>query len=574
MSTGIGLLSLLLSVPLLGMIFLMLMPGTFDKAIKTASMVFSVLAFAVSAYMLAGFDGGTYHFQYLESVPFLPRFGITYKLGVDGISVWLIVLTTFLTVVANWFSFYVKERVKTYFVCLQILQLAMLGVFVSLDLVLFYTFFEASLVPMYFLINIWGGSGRRYASAKFFIYTFTASVFMLVGLIAVGMQMRGVTGSMSFDVIAIQEQVANGKLWMGAFQMQSLIFWAFAVAFMVKCPMFPVHTWLPDAHTEAPTAGSVILAGVLLKMGTYAFLRFCIPLFPEAMQSAVPILVVISVIGIIYGAIVAAMQDDVKKLVAYSSVAHMGFVMLGICSLSQHGMMGGAFQQLNHGVSTGALFLLIGLLYERIHTRAFKDMGGLKAQMPVFTTLFLIVMFSSVGLPGTNGFIGEFLAMMGAFETAYVGAFGLTMVWPVLAATGVVFAAVYLLSMFMKVFYGPITNPMLKGLRDIKAHEVALVGMFIVLIFWGGIFPNTFMKPMEKAVGAARMMAVNEEGKRPVWADGTTEVAVNGDLIRVAPRDEGTQLSAYEIVEVIAPANHFFENLKQQAPTAQEVAFR
>ena len=555
-----GLLSFLLLIPLAGTLFLLLMPNAFDKAIKSASMVFSLAAFAVSVFVLTGFEGNTYHFQFMESVPFLPQFGITYKLGIDGISVWLLVLTTFLTVIANWFSFYIKDRVKTYFVCIQILQLAMLGVFVSLDLVLFYTFFEASLVPMYFLINIWGGSKRKYASAKFFIYTFSASVFMLVGLVALGLQMRSTTGVMSFDVIAIQEQVALGKLWMGALLLQSLVFWAFTVAFAVKCPLFPVHTWLPDAHTEAPTAGSVILAGVLLKMGTYAFLRFCIPLFPEAMRAAVPWLIAISVIGIIYGAIVAAMQDDVKKLVAYSSVAHMGFVMLGICSLSQNGMVGGAYQQLNHGVSTGALFLLIGLLYERTHTRAFKDMGGLKAQMPIFSALFLIVMFSSVGLPGTNGFIGEFLAMMGAFQVGHAGAFGVSMIWPVIAATGVVFAAVYLLTMFMKVFYGPITNPMIKTLKDIKPHETVMVGTFIVLIFWGVIYPNTFMKPMEKAIGATRMMALNEEGKRPMWAEPTLEIAGNGDLVRIAPRTEDQPLRDYQVVEVVAPANFYFEN--------------
>ncbi len=568
-NTGLGILSLLLAVPVLGAIFLMFIPETFERAIKGASMVFSLVALGVAATVLSQFDGRSFHFQMMEAVPFLPSIGVQWKVGVDGISIWLVVLTTFLTVVANWFSYYIKTRVKTYFVLLQFLQMAMLGVFVSLDLILFYAFFEASLVPMALLVYIWGGSDRAYAARKFFIYTFGASIFMLIGMIALAMQMQKVTGAMTFDLVAIQAQVANGALWANAVQMQTVVFWTFAVAMMVKCPMFPFHTWLPDAHTEAPTAGSVILAGVLLKMGTFGFLRFCLPLFPEAMQNAVPILMTLCVIGIVYGAIVATMQDDVKKLVAYSSVAHMGFVMLGIVSLSSNGLLGGAYQQLNHGISTGALFLLIGLLYERIHTRKFADMGGLKAQMPIFAALFLIVMFSSVGLPGTNGFIGEFLAMMGAFQAGMAGAFGLNIWLPVIAGTGVVFAAVYLLKMFMQVFYGPITNPDLLRLKDIKTHEIVLVGMFIVLIFWGGIYPNTFMKPMESSLGAARMMAVNPQGMRPSWSEPLHEIDQDGNLVQVLPRAEGVALGEYTVQQQIAPANHHFENLREPAEVAQ-----
>jgi NADH-quinone oxidoreductase subunit M len=571
-NTGLGILSLLLAVPVLGAIFLMFIPETFERAIKGASMVFSLVALGVAATVLSQFDGRSFHFQMMEAVPFLPSIGVQWKVGVDGISIWLVVLTTFLTVVANWFSYYIKTRVKTYFVLLQFLQMAMLGVFVSLDLILFYAFFEASLVPMALLVYIWGGSDRAYAARKFFIYTFGASIFMLIGMIALAMQMQKVTGAMTFDLVAIQAQVANGALWANAMQMQTVVFWTFAVAMMVKCPMFPFHTWLPDAHTEAPTAGSVILAGVLLKMGTFGFLRFCLPLFPEAMQNAVPILMTLCVIGIVYGAIVATMQDDVKKLVAYSSVAHMGFVMLGIVSLSSNGLLGGAYQQLNHGISTGALFLLIGLLYERIHTRKFSDMGGLKAQMPIFAALFLIVMFSSVGLPGTNGFIGEFLAMMGAFQAGMAGAFGLNIWLPVIAGTGVVFAAVYLLKMFMQVFYGPITNQDLLRLKDIKTHEIVLVGMFIVLIFWGGIYPNTFMKPMESSLGAARMMAVNPQGMRPTWSDPLHEIDQDGNLVQVLPRAEGVALGEYTVQQQIAPANHHFENLREEKPA--EVAQR
>lgn len=563
-----GLLSGLLMVPLVAALLLSFIPEQYGKAIKAGSLLFSGVAFLVSLAVYAAFDPNTYHFQLVESVPWMPRFGIQYKVGIDGISLWLVLLSTFLGVVASWFSFYIQDRPKTYFVLLHVLQVAMLGVFLSLDMILFYVFFEASLVPMALMIYIWGGSQRKMAGTKFFIYTFLASVFLLVGMIMMGLQMQKVTGQMSFDMVAIQANVASGALWTGAMQLQAILFWMFAIAFLVKCPIFPLHTWLPDAHTEAPTAGSVILAGVLLKMGTYAFLRLCIPLFPEAMQANVPWLIGLSVIGIVYGAVVAAVQPDIKRLVAYSSVAHMGFVMLGICSLSQTGMVGGAYQQLNHGVSTGALFLLIGLLYERIHTRMFADMGGLKAQMPIFSALFLIVMFSSVGLPGTNGFIGEFLGLMGAFEAASAGAFGLQMwvIW--VAATGVVFAAVYLLIMFMKAFYGPVTNPNLLRLKDLKGHEIGLVGMFIVLIFVGGIYSPFFTKPMEASIGAARMMAVNPVGQRPMWSDNTMEIDRAGNLVRVTnrrPAEPGT----YEVVDVIKEAGFYFEGMRKETVAAR-----
>jgi NADH-quinone oxidoreductase subunit M len=404
------------------------------------------------------------------------------------------------------------------------------------------------------MIWIWGGANRNYAAVKFFVYTFAASIFMLVGMIAMAGLHREATGVMSFDLLSLQAEVANGRLWVGeAMKLQPLLFWAFALAFMVKCPMFPFHTWLPDAHTEAPTAGSVILAGVLLKMGTFGFLRLALPLFPEAARQAVPVVMTLAVIGIIYGAVVAAVQPDVKKLVAYSSVAHMGFVMLGIFSLTHNGIVGGAYQQLNHGISTGALFLLVGLLYERIHTRLFADMGGLKAQMPIFAALFLIVMLSSVGLPGLNGFVGEFLALMGAFEAGVAGLNGLNLWYPAIAGVGVILAAVYLLWMFQKVFYGPV-NPNLVRLKDLKPGEVAMVSLLILFAFWGGVYPNTFIKPMEKALGAVRLMAVNEPGKRPVWADSTLEIDRNGDLVRVTPRRPGSY-GEYTVLSIVAPAN-------------------
>ncbi|MCU0316706.1 MAG: NADH-quinone oxidoreductase subunit M [Fimbriimonadaceae bacterium] len=550
-STGFGIISGLLAIPVIGALLLMFVPEVYDKMIKGLAIAISVVTLLVSLAILQQFRPGTYHMQLVESVPWLPSLGITYKVGIDGISIWLIVLTTLLTLLSLVFSTYIKKRVKTYFILVLLLETAMLGVFTALDMVLFYTFFEVSLVPMALMIWIWGGSNRNYASAKFFIYTFAASIFMLLGMIVIANQHAQVTGVFTFDMVQIQAAVASGKLWAGASQLQNLIFWSFTVAFMVKCPMFPFHTWLPDAHTEAPTAGSIILAGVLLKMGTYGFLRFSLPFFPEAAQLATPILMWLATIGIIYGAIVAAVQPDVKKLVAYSSVAHMGFVIYGIFSFNHMGMMGGAYQALNHGISTGALFLLIGLLYERIHTRMFADMGGLKAKMPIFAALFLLAMLSSVGLPGLNGFVGEFLAMAGAFQSAQAGFFGLTPLMPVIAGIGVILAAVYLLWMFQKVFYGPITNPQLERIKDLKPWEIALVGVFVVFMFWGGLYPNTFLKPMEISVEGARQMALNPPNFRPTWQDRNLEINDKGDLVVVSRSAD--QIDLYQELEVVRP---------------------
>jgi NADH-quinone oxidoreductase subunit M len=515
-----GLLTAQIAVPLAGAVALMLVPGQYVKAVRWLALLFSVASFGVSLAVLSAFQPGTHQMQLQDSASWIEPLGIHYRLGVDGISLWLVVLTTFLNIVAVWFSFYVQERVKTYFVMMLGLLGAMLGVFLALDLILFYAFFEASLIPMAVMIWVWGGSNRNYAAVKFFVYTFGASVFLLLGILAVAAIHRDVTGALSFDLVELQRQAASGALWQKSAHLQPLLFWAFALAFMVKCPMFPFHTWLPDAHTEAPTAGSIILAGVLLKMGTYGFLRLCLPLFPEASQAAALPMTVLAVVGILYGAVVAAVQPDVKRLVAYSSVAHMGFVVLGIFSLNHVGMAGGAYQQLSHGVSTGALFLLVGLLYERIHTRLFADMGGLKSQMPVFAALFLVMMLSSVGLPGLNGFVGEFMAMFGAFQSGIEGAFGLSLLWPVLATLGVVLAAVYLLWMFQKVFYGPVTNPALLRLRDLKPSEVVMVGLLLAAAVWGGLYPSTFLGPMDGSIAAARRMAVEPAGARPTWEPG------------------------------------------------------
>ncbi len=548
-------LSWLIFLPLIGAALMLFLPEQQAKVVKAFGLAVSIVTFGVSLYVLSLFQSGTYHFQLVESVPWIPDLGITYKLGVDGISIWLVVLTTFLMVVSSWFSFYVNKRVKQYYMYMLVLETAMLGVFLSLDMVLFYTFFEASLVPMALLIYMWGGENRKYAATKFFIYTFAASIFMLIGMIWMSNLYMQVNGERTFDIVAIQSSVANGQLWAGAMQVQPLIFWFFTIAFMVKCPMFPFHTWLPDAHTEAPTAGSVILAGVLLKMGTYGFLRFVLPLFPDALPANIPIIMVLAVIGIVYGAIVAAMQPDLKRLVAYSSVAHMGFVVIGIFSLTHNGLIGGSYQQLSHGISTGALFLLVGLLYERIHTRLFKDMGGLKAKMPVFAAIFLIIMLSSVGLPGLNGFVGEFLALLGAFEAGATYQFGLGWWLPVIAGSGVILAAVYLLWMFQKVFYGQVTNPVLDRIKDLKTWEVVMCGMLVLFAVWGGMYPSTFLSPMEKSISAVRMMASNEPGQRPTWDDQTLEIDDNGDLVRVEEGRHEYGLEEFTVVSIIAPAS-------------------
>lgn len=543
-------------IPIVGMILLFLVPERYPKAIKWLTIVFTSSAFLASLGVLALFSSNQFNFQMVEAAPWIPAWGIQYKVGIDGISIWLFLMTTLLTLLAAIFSFYIDKRPRIYFAMMLLLEAAMLGVFVSLDLILFYTFFEATLIPMAIMIYVWGGSNRNYAAIKFFIYTFAASIFMLLGMITLAKQHEALTGVMTFDITAIQALVASGEFWQNTGNLQTLIFWAFTVALLVKCPMFPFHTWLPDAHTEAPTAGSVILAGVLLKMGTYGLLRFSLPLFPEATQAAVLPIMTLAVIGIIYGAVVAAVQPDVKKLVAYSSVAHMGFVVFGVFSLNQAGMMGGAYQQLNHGISTGALFLLIGLIYERTHTRAFKDYGGLKAQMPIFSALFLIVMLSSVGLPGMNGFIGEFLALYGGFMTAANGQYGLTLAYPVIAGIGVILAAAYLLHMFRQVFYGPL-NPKLARLKDLKPWEIGLVGVFIIFIFWGGIYPNTFLKPMEKSINATRMMAINPPGQRPAWNNPSHEIDTQGNLVNINARTTNGDIDTAAGFEVVAAADYY-----------------
>lgn len=476
---NIPILSLLLFIPLAGVGLLAFINEDNKNAIRNFTLTIAILNFITSLTLLLGFDTSTHHFQFVEKIPWIPDIGVTYFLGVDGMSLLLVLLTTLTTVLAvlcSWSA--VKERVKGYMACLLIMETGMIGVFVSLDLVLFFLFWEIGLVPMYFLIGIWGGKRKLYATIKFFLYTLFGSLFMLVGILALYYFHGHVSGEYTFDLLRLYDADYPHRL-------QWWVFMAFFLGFAIKVPLFPFHTWLPDAHVEAPTAGSVILAGVLLKMGTYAFLRFNLPLLPHASEAFMPLMLILAVIGIIYGALLALAQTDLKKLVAYSSVSHLGFVMAGIFAMNQQGIDGGILQMVNHGLSTGALFLIVGMLYERHHTRLIDDFGGIARVMPVFSVLVMIVVFSSIGLPGTNGFIGEFLILLGLFKTSVPAA--------VLAATGIILGAFYMLRMVQRVFFGKITHPRNKELKDLNPREVLTLLSIVALIFWIGLYPKPFL---------------------------------------------------------------------------------
>ncbi|MDR3692023.1 MAG: NADH-quinone oxidoreductase subunit M [Fimbriimonas sp.] len=514
------LLTILTFLPLLGAIALVVMSEKHVKSIKQVALLTSALTFLLSLGLLVKFDSNTYAFQLEDKQNWIPQLGIGYHMGLDGISLWLVLLTTLLSFIAVAYSMKVDVRVRAFLACLLTLEAAMIGSFLSLDLILFFVFFELTLIPMWLLINIWGGERRAHAANKFLIYTFAGSIFMLVGIVFLGYLQFKATGKMSFDIVLIQEQVAQGKLWANALQAEPFIFWAFAIALLVKTPAFPFHTWIPDTYSESPIAAP-ILSSVMVKMGTYGFLRFCLPLFPDALPNQTPILITLAVVGILYGAIVAAVQPDMRRVMAYSSLSHMGFVLLGIFSLTRIGMMGGAFQQLNHGITATILFLLIGFLYQRGGSTLFKDYSGLKSQMPIFAALFLIAMLSSVGLPGTNGFVGEFLALVGAFQSAYAGQFAIGIV--VVAVFGVVLAAVYMLYMFQRVFYGEVVRAENRSLQDLRAPEIGLACILVAFILWGGLAPNTFMTPMQTSLDATLKMATAPATMRPYWSSESVE---------------------------------------------------
>jgi len=504
----VGFLTLTVALPIAGALLLLVIgnaDGRRDAAIRWIALGVSVVVFAVTLIVWAKFDAAADGMQFVERRPWIPAFGISYYVGIDGISLLLVVLTAFLTPIAllsSWGS--VERKVKEFSIFILLLEAGMTGVFVSLDLFLFYVFWDAMLIPMYFLIGIWGYDQRIYAAIKFMLYTMAGSVLMLVAILGLAYLHSAANGVYSFDLLRLYElEIAP--------QTQFWFFLAFALAFAIKVPLFPFHTWLPDAHVQAPTAGSVILAGVLLKMGTYGLIRFAFPLFPEAATYFAPYLALLAVIGIIYGALVAMVQPDMKKLVAYSSVSHLGFVVLGICAMNVQGMEGAVYQMLAHGVSTGGLFLVVGMLSDRRHTRLISEFGGLKNVMPRLTAGFLLITLASIGLPGLNGFVGEFLIMLGAFRWDPRFAIG--------AGLGVILSAVYMLWMFQRVYYGPVTNEKNAALPDLQPREWTALAPLVAVAVFMGVFPSVFLKPMEPAVQAVvqRLQSVQSltvEGER------------------------------------------------------------
>jgi len=486
------LLTAVVFLPTLGALALLLLDRRDERRLRQVALAVALVAFAVSLLLWIGFDPARRGMQFEERATWIPVSGITYHLGVDGISVLLVLLTTFLTpicLLSAWTQ--ITTRVKEFLIAMLLLETGMVGVFCALDLFLFFVFWEAMLIPMYLVIGVWGGPRRIYAAVKFILYTMTGSALMLLAILALYYLHGRQTGDYTFDYGAIAGMIVEPRL-------QVPLFLAFALAFAIKVPMFPFHTWLPDAHVEAPTAGSVILAGVLLKMGTYGFLRFCLPLFPHASAVFAPAIFVLAIIGILYGAWVSMVQPDLKKLIAYSSVSHLGFVMLGLFALNAQGIEGGILQMVNHGLSTGALFLLVGMIYERRHSRLIADFGGLWAVVPLFSAVFLFVTLSSIGLPGLNGFVGEFLILVGTFQVHRLSA--------VLATAGIIYAAVYMLWMYQRVAFGPVTHEENRRLPDLDARELATLVPILVLIVWIGVYPKPFTAMTETSV--AELIAV------------------------------------------------------------------
>lgn len=496
------LLSAVVFLPILFAIILAFWPK--ENTIRPLALGFSIIEFILSLAILSRFNSGTADLQLVEQYPWIEQFGISYFLGIDGISLWLVMLTTFLTpiiILGSWTS--IDKRIKGFHAALFVLQTAMLGTFLAMDAILFYLFWELSLVPMYFMVGIWGGTRRVYATVKFFIYTMIGSLLMLVAMIYMMFLTQDAFGHMSASILDFYKLdipfVANQF-----FTLQTLLFFAFALAFAIKVPVFPFHTWLPDAHVEAPTPGSVILAGVMLKMGTYGFMRWTIPMFPEAAQHWSWIFLIVGSIGIVYGALVAMIQPDIKKLVAYSSVSHMGYILLGLFVFNEYGYSGGLYQMLSHGVSTGALFLLVGMIYERTHSREISRYGGLASVLPLFTIAFFIITLSSIAVPMTNGFVGEFLILLGTFTGAEGFAY--------IAVTGVVFGAVYMLWMFKRVFFGE-KGELVKDehhpLHDLSLREMVVLAPLIIMVFWMGLFPNQFLDYSKASVNKLVKMKDN-----------------------------------------------------------------
>jgi NADH-quinone oxidoreductase subunit M len=483
-------LSVVLFTPLVGAILLLFIPREQENAHRILGNVFGILGFLVSLPLVKWFDASNGGYQFMESVDWIPSIGAKYTLGIDGISFLLVMLTTLLgaiSILSSWSA--IQIRKKEYYILFLLLQTGMLGVFMALDFFLFYVFWEVMLVPMYFLIGVWGSERRLYAAIKFFLYTLAGSVIMLLAILAIYFK----AGATTFDIPTLMSALSNSATFSDTFKVW--LFWGFFFAFAIKVPMFPFHTWLPDAHTEAPTAGSVILAGVLLKMGTYGFIRFSLPMLPAdaALRGKIiGILIFLSLVGIVYGALVCMMQKDMKKLIAYSSVSHLGFCTLGLFVLTPHGLSGSVLQQINHGISTGALFLIVGVLYERRHTRLISEFGGLSTPMPNFAAVYLIISLSSLGMPLLNGFIGEFTILRGTFEV--------NKVWAAWGVLGIILGAAYLLWLYQRVMFGSVTNPANERLSDLNTREYFCLVPLVLLAFWIGVYPKPFFRYLDKPV--------------------------------------------------------------------------
>ncbi len=528
-----NLLTILILLPTIGAVFLLAYHAVVkDEAqLKWVTLGITMINFVMSLALLSGSATvGASGFSFEKNVTWISAINTNYHVGVDGLSLWLVILTTFIMPIAVISTWHAVEKYRTaFYVFLLLLESAMLGVFVSLDLLVFYLFFEASLVPMFFLIGIWGGENRIYAAVKFFIFTALGSLLMLVAIITLYYIYADQTGlAGSFDFVAILNAMKSGHLALTA-KAGFFLFWAFALAFSIKVPLFPFHTWLPDAHTEAPTAGSVILAAVLLKMGTYGLMRFNFALFPDQSKEFAPLFIGLAIVGIIYGALVAMVQPDVKRLVAYSSVAHMGFVILGMFSFTEQGMQGALYTMLAHGVTTGALFLLVGFIYERRHTREITQFGGLSNVMPIYATIFVITTMASIGLPFLNGFVGEFLIMIGMFKSHALGVYGNTnwnIIATMIAGTGVIFAAVYLLWMVQRVFFGKVTNEKNKTLADLSWREIGLILPLLFLMVYMGVYPRPILTRSENAVKAIQTRVMGQAGGSIEHAGGDTHSSV------------------------------------------------
>jgi NADH-quinone oxidoreductase subunit M len=477
---GYPILSTLIFLPIAGAVILLFIRRSHETLIKWTSLIVSVITFILSIPLFTNFDKSTHMMQFVEKHEWIPSWNVIYFVGLDGISVLFVLLSTLVTILCILISWdAIREKTKEFYIAILIMEGAMIGVFCALDFMLFYLFWEAMLIPMYLLIGVWGGPNRIYAAVKFFLFTLIGSVLMLVGIIVLYFYAGN-----TFNILELISTTYP-------YTMQVWLFWAFFAAFAVKVPMFPLHTWLPDAHTEAPTAGSVILAAVLIKMGAYGFLRFSLPLFPEASKAMTPAMLVLSVIAIVYGAVICLMQTDLKRLIAYSSVSHMGFVTLGIFALNTQGVEGGILQMINHGIVTGALFLSIGIIYDRTHTRKISDYGGVATVMPVYAAAFMVFTLASIGLPATNGFIGEFLIILGGFAARQ---------WAgVLAATGIIIGAGYMLWLYQRVFFLEV-NPKVAELSDMNSREFLTLIPMIILIFWIGVYPTPFLGFMHETV--------------------------------------------------------------------------